>query len=80
MNDCNAVDLTISTAYAHTHTAYLQCNTQVSDFSWNANAIRTIASVSDDNILQIWQIADNIFMEGANESDAEDAPADDDLE
>jgi histone-binding protein RBBP4 len=54
----------------------------VSDFSWNANAIRTVASVSDDNILQIWQIADNIFMEGVNgdNDDAEDAPADEDLE
>ncbi|KAF5401887.1 Chromatin assembly factor 1 subunit [Paragonimus heterotremus] len=34
---------------------------KISDFSWNANDPWTICSVSEDNILQIWQMAENIY-------------------
>jgi hypothetical protein len=31
--------------------------TQIADFSWNSNDQWVIASVADDNVLQIWQMA-----------------------
>jgi histone-binding protein RBBP4 len=49
---------------------------KVSDFSWNAHDHWVVASVSEDNILQVWQMAENIYND---EDDAEDV-ADDDLE
>jgi histone-binding protein RBBP4 len=33
---------------------------QPSDFSWNGNDDFVIASVAEDNILQVWQVADCI--------------------
>lgn len=46
-----------------------------SDFSWNNNDDWVVASVSEDNILQVWQMAENIY----NEEDDDDVD-DDDLE
>ncbi len=40
---------------------------KISDFSWNMNDRWVIASVADDNILQIWQMAENIY----NDEDTE---------
>uniref|UniRef100_A0A914DZC2 Probable histone-binding protein lin-53 n=1 Tax=Acrobeloides nanus TaxID=290746 RepID=A0A914DZC2_9BILA len=40
---------------------------KISDFSWNPNEPWVVCSVSEDNIMQIWQMADNIY----NEEDAE---------
>ncbi|KAM9959718.1 hypothetical protein ACTFIW_005702 [Dictyostelium discoideum] len=34
---------------------------KISDFSWNPNDPWSIASVAEDNILQIWQMAENIY-------------------
>lgn len=34
---------------------------KVSDFAWNPNDDWVVASVAEDNILQIWQMADNIY-------------------
>jgi histone-binding protein RBBP4 len=34
----------------------------VSDFGWNANDPWTVASVSDENVLQIWKIAEEIYQ------------------
>ncbi|KAI5080590.1 hypothetical protein GOP47_0003773 [Adiantum capillus-veneris] len=34
---------------------------KISDFSWNPNDDWVIASVAEDNILQIWQMAENIY-------------------
>eukprot|EP01113_Clastostelium_recurvatum_P037383 TRINITY_DN5455_c1_g1_i1.p1 TRINITY_DN5455_c1_g1~~TRINITY_DN5455_c1_g1_i1.p1 ORF type:complete len:432 (+),score=112.60 TRINITY_DN5455_c1_g1_i1:70-1365(+) len=48
---------------------------KISDFSWNPSDPWVIASVAEDNILQIWQMAENIY----NEEDAEDV-RDEDLE
>jgi WD40 repeat protein len=34
---------------------------KVSDFSWNPNMSWAVASVSEDNILQVWKMAQNIY-------------------
>ncbi len=34
---------------------------KISDFAWNANDDWVVASVAEDNILQIWQMAENIY-------------------
>ena len=34
---------------------------KISDFSWNPNEPWVICSVSEDNITQIWQMAENIY-------------------
>lgn len=42
---------------------------KVSDFSWNPCEDWIVASVAEDNILQIWQMAENIYH------DEDDMPA-----
>lgn len=42
---------------------------KVSDFSWNTNDEWVVASVSEDNVLQIWQMTDSIFNEADFEGD-----------
>ncbi|KAL0335185.1 UNVERIFIED_CONTAM: WD-40 repeat-containing protein MSI1 [Sesamum radiatum] len=44
---------------------------KISDFSWNPCEDWVIASVAEDNILQIWQMAENIYH------DEDDLPGDD---
>ena len=34
---------------------------KISDFSWNPNEPWVICSVSEDNIMQMWQMAENIY-------------------
>lgn len=34
---------------------------KVSDFSWNAKSSWTIASVAEDNVLQVWNMAEEIY-------------------
>ena len=34
---------------------------KISDFSWNPNDPWVICSVSEDNIMQVWQMAENIY-------------------
>ena len=34
---------------------------KVSDFSWNQNDPWTIASVSEDNVMQVWNMAEEIY-------------------
>lgn len=36
---------------------------KICDFSWNMNDEFVIASVDEDNILQIWQMSENIYNE-----------------
>lgn len=43
---------------------------KISDFSWNPCEDWVIASVAEDNILQIWQMAENIYH------DEDDIPGD----
>lgn len=42
---------------------------KISDFSWNPNEPWVICSVSEDNIMQIWQMADNIYNEDEMEAE-----------
>jgi len=43
---------------------------KISDFSWNPNEPWVIASAADDNIVQIWQMAENIY----NDEEGEEVP------
>lgn len=53
---------------------------KVADFAWNANDAWVVASVAEDNIVQIWQMAENIYAEEEGEEGEEDVVADEDLE
>ncbi len=44
---------------------------KISDFAWNANDDWVVASVAEDNILQIWQMAENIYAEEGDAMDAD---------
>jgi WD40 repeat protein len=44
---------------------------KVSDFAWNPNVPWTIASVAEDNICQIWQMASNIYADNTQETPSE---------
>ncbi|VDK44972.1 unnamed protein product [Anisakis simplex] len=44
---------------------------KISDFSWNPNEPWVVCSVSEDNIMQIWQMADNIYNEEENDTPAD---------
>lgn len=41
---------------------------KISDFSWNINEPWVICSVSEDNIMQIWQMAENIYNDDEPET------------
>jgi len=41
---------------------------KVSDFSWNTNDEWTLASVSEDNVLQVWNMAEEIYVDEDDES------------
>lgn len=45
---------------------------KVSDFSWNKNEPWVIASVAEDNILQIWCVAEHIYEDDNGEPKEED--------
>lgn len=45
---------------------------KISDFTWNPNEPWVICSVSEDNILQVWQMAENIY----NDEDPDTAATD----
>lgn len=51
---------------------------KVSDFSWNAKDEWTIASVSEDNVLQVWNLAEEIYA-GEEEEDQSDGAGEDEL-
>jgi len=51
---------------------------KVADFSWNANDQWMVASVAEDNILQVWAMAENIYADEEEEGGEEGG--DDDLE
>jgi histone-binding protein RBBP4 len=50
---------------------------KVSDFSWNAKMDWCIASVAEDNVLQIWTPVEEIYVEADDEED-EDEDEDED--
>jgi len=41
---------------------------KISEFSWNANEPWVVASVAEDNIIQIWQMAENIYNDDVEET------------
>ena len=43
---------------------------KISDFSWNPNDPWVICSVSEDNIMQVWQMAENIYNDEEPETPA----------
>ena len=43
---------------------------KISDFSWNPNDPWVICSVSEDNIMQVWQMAENIYNDKEPETPA----------
>jgi len=45
---------------------------KVSDFSWNINDEWTIASVSEDNVLQVWNMAEEIYADEDDDDDEEE--------
>lgn len=55
---------------------------KVSDFSWNSKSPWTIASVSEDNVLQVWHPAEDIYAEDddVDEEDDDGVLDDDELE
>jgi histone-binding protein RBBP4 len=56
---------------------------KVSDFGWNSNSDWTIASVAEDNVLQVWCMAEEIYAEDDDEEEGEDGGdvlGDDELE
>ncbi|WOK94681.1 hypothetical protein Cni_G03386 [Canna indica] len=42
---------------------------KISEFSWNPEAPWAIASVAEDNILQVWQVAESIYRDDYNNHD-----------
>lgn len=36
---------------------------KISDFSWNKNEPWVISSVAEDNTIQVWQMAENIYRD-----------------
>merc|ERR1712087_13165 len=55
---------------------------KAADFGWNANEPWVMCSVAEDNIIQVWQVAENIYADADDdeEGDADGDAADDDLE
>ena len=51
---------------------------KIADFAWNATENWVVASVSEDNILQVWSMAENIYADEEEEGGEEGG--DDDLE
>ena len=47
---------------------------------WNKNDSWLMASVAEDNILQVWQMAENIYAEDGEEGAEDEDGADADLE
>uniref|UniRef100_A0A0K0ENP0 Probable histone-binding protein lin-53 n=1 Tax=Strongyloides stercoralis TaxID=6248 RepID=A0A0K0ENP0_STRER len=43
---------------------------KISDFCWNPNEPWVLSSVSEDNIMQVWQMSDNIYNDEENDTPA----------
>lgn len=48
---------------------------KISDFSWNPNEPWVICSVSEDNIMQVWQMAENIYNDEEPDTPASELEA-----
>lgn len=49
----------------------------MSEFSWNGNDDWVIASVAENNAVQVWQMAENIYGEEDEEAEKAKVSADD---
>jgi histone-binding protein RBBP4 len=49
---------------------------KVSDFGWNSHNNWTVASVSEDNVLQLWTMAEEIYAEDDDDDDEEEEDED----
>lgn len=49
---------------------------KVSDFSWNAQEQWTVASVAEDNVLQVWNMAEEIYAVDDDEEQSSGAGED----
>ncbi len=45
---------------------------KISDFCWSSQEPWMLCSVSEDNILHLWQMAENIYYEEEDEDNAKD--------
>ena len=50
-------------------------NAKISDFSWNPTEPWVICSVSEDNIMQVWQMAENMYNDEEPETAASELEA-----
>ena len=50
---------------------------KIVDIAWNQNEQWLMASVADDNTLQVWQVADSILQEEEDEQAGKEPEADD---
>jgi len=44
---------------------------KISDFSWNAQHPWVVASVSEDNVLQVWQMAEELYVDEEDDDEVE---------
>jgi len=45
---------------------------KISDFTWNLNEPWVVCSVSEDNVMQVWQMAENIYNEEDDDEETND--------
>jgi WD40 repeat protein len=70
LKQCVFITLIMSLQFIHGgHTA------KISDFSWNPNEPWVICSVSEDNIMQVWQMAENIYNDEEPDTPASELEA-----
>ena len=50
---------------------------RISEFSWNANDDWVVASVSENNVVQVWQMAENIYCDNDDEDEKDKVVAED---
>ena len=53
---------------------------RVGDLCWNGNDDWVIASVSENNALQVWQMAENIYCQDDDDDEEEEEAKPEDLE
>jgi histone-binding protein RBBP4 len=53
---------------------------KVSDFSWNVNDEWSLVSVSEDNVLQVWKPAEEIYAEEDDDNDDEEEQEEDETQ
>ena len=46
---------------------------KISDIAWNCHEEMVCATVSEDNILQVWQMAENIYNDGEDDGEGDEA-------